>query len=154
MQRGRIRVLVATDVAARGIDVQSISHAINFDLPMQAEDYVHRIGRTGRAGRSGTAVTLVEHRERHKVRRIEHFVGHSIPTSEIAGLEPRRAAEKAKPRRTPGSARPTARPGSKPYTPAHARRAPNKENTFNEFGARPPRAKPRPAGRARQRSSV
>lgn len=162
MQRGRIRVLVATDVAARGIDVQTISHAINFDLPMQAEDYVHRIGRTGRAGRSGTAITLVEHRERHKIRRIEHFVGHPIPTSEIEGLEPRRMAEKAKPRRTPGSGRPNARagarpsahPGSKPSTPVHARRAPSKENTFNEFGARPPRAKPRPAGRARQRSSV
>lgn len=91
VQRGRTRILVATDVAARGIDVQAISHAINFDLPMQAEDYVHRIGRTGRAGREGLAITLAEHRERFKVRRIEHFIGHDIPTATIAGLEPRRA---------------------------------------------------------------
>ncbi|MET0184650.1 MAG: DEAD/DEAH box helicase, partial [Achromobacter sp.] len=58
LQRGALKILVATDVAARGIDVQGISHAVNFDLPMQAEDYVHRIGRTGRAGRSGLAFTL------------------------------------------------------------------------------------------------
>ena len=61
LQRGQLRILVATDVAARGIDVQGISHAVNFDLPMQAEDYVHRIGRTGRAGRNGLAYTLATH---------------------------------------------------------------------------------------------
>jgi superfamily II DNA/RNA helicase len=58
--RAQLRVLVATDVAARGIDVPTISHVINYGLPMKAEDYVHRIGRTGRAGRSGLAVTLAE----------------------------------------------------------------------------------------------
>jgi superfamily II DNA/RNA helicase len=91
VQEGRVRVLVATDVAARGIDVQSISHAINYDLPMQPEDYVHRIGRTGRAGRDGLAYTLAVHAERHKVRRIEHFIGHQIHSDVIAGLEPQRA---------------------------------------------------------------
>ena len=90
VQDGRVRVLVATDVAARGIDVQDISHAINYDLPMQPEDYVHRIGRTGRAGRDGLAYTLAVHGERHKVRRIEHFIGHQIPSEVIAGLEPQR----------------------------------------------------------------
>jgi len=90
VQDGRVRVLVATDVAARGIDVQAISHAINYDLPMQPEDYVHRIGRTGRAGRDGLAYTLAVHGERHKVRRIEHFIGHQIPSEVIAGLEPQR----------------------------------------------------------------
>src|SRR5690606_2115770 len=75
-------------------DVQGISHAFNYDLPMQAEDYVHRIGRTGRAGRNGQAYTLAVHGERHKIRRIEHFIGRSIPMEEIAGLEPPR-----KPRR-------------------------------------------------------
>lgn len=88
LQRGRIRILVATDVAARGIDVQGISHAINYDLPMQAEDYTHRIGRTGRAGNSGLAYTLAVHSERHKVRRIEHFIGQPIPVEVVAGLEP------------------------------------------------------------------
>ena len=90
VQDGRVRVLVATDVAARGIDVQAISHAINYDLPMQPEDYVHRIGRTGRAGRDGLAYTLAVHGERPKVRRIEHFIGHQIPSEVIAGLEPQR----------------------------------------------------------------
>ena len=88
LQKGRLRILVATDVAARGIDVQGISHAVNYDLPMQAEDYVHRIGRTGRAGRNGLAFTLAVHSERHKVRRIEHFIGQPIPSEVIAGLEP------------------------------------------------------------------
>ncbi|CAM4325728.1 DEAD/DEAH box helicase [Bordetella muralis] len=90
LQRGQLRILVATDVAARGIDVQGISHAVNFDLPMQAEDYVHRIGRTGRAGRDGQAFTLATHSERHKVRRIEHYIGQSITPETIAGLEPKR----------------------------------------------------------------
>lgn len=92
LQKGQLRILVATDVAARGIDVQSITHAVNYDLPMQAEDYVHRIGRTGRAGRSGLAFTLATHSERHKVRRIEHFIGQPIPPQEIEGLEPKKTA--------------------------------------------------------------
>ncbi len=91
LQKGRVRVLVATDVAARGIDVQTISHAFNYDLPMQAEDYVHRIGRTGRAGRDGQAITLAVHAERHKIRRIEQFIGQSIPIDIIPGLEPVRS---------------------------------------------------------------
>lgn len=91
LQRGRLRILVATDVAARGIDVQGISHAINYDLPMQAEDYTHRIGRTGRAGKDGLAYTLASASERHKVRRIEHFIGQPIPVETIEGLEPTKA---------------------------------------------------------------
>jgi len=91
LQKGRLRILVATDVAARGIDVQGISHAINYDLPMQPEDYTHRIGRTGRAGNSGLAYTLATHSERHKIRRIEHFIGQPIPASVIEGLEPTRS---------------------------------------------------------------
>ena len=85
---GRVRVLVATDVAARGLDVPSISHVINFGLPMKAEDYVHRIGRTGRAGRSGVAITIAEHRERGKIRAIEAYTRQPIQAREIAGLEP------------------------------------------------------------------
>nr|WP_198299105.1 DEAD/DEAH box helicase [Bordetella genomosp. 13] len=95
LQRGQVRVLVATDVAARGIDVQGISHAVNFDLPMQAEDYVHRIGRTGRAGRDGLAYTLATHAERHKIRRIENYIGQSISSETIAGLEPQRTPRPA-----------------------------------------------------------
>lgn len=88
LRDGRIRILVATDVAARGIDVPTISHVINFGLPMKAEDYVHRIGRTGRAGRSGTAVTIAEYRERSKIRQIEQYTRQPMSASVIEGLEP------------------------------------------------------------------
>ncbi len=100
LQRGRLRVLVATDVAARGIDVQGISHAINYDLPMQAEDYVHRIGRTGRAGRNGLAFTLATHSEKHKIRRIEHFIGQTLNADTIEGLEPTKTAESSRGRKS------------------------------------------------------
>ena len=89
LRRGDLRVLVATDVAARGIDVPTISHVINYGLPMKAEDYVHRIGRTGRAGRNGLAVTLAERMDSGMVRRIQHFTTQNIPVATIAGLEPR-----------------------------------------------------------------
>jgi superfamily II DNA/RNA helicase len=81
-----LRVLVATDVAARGIDVPTISHVINYGLPMKAEDYVHRIGRTGRAGRSGVAVTLAERRDSGMIQRIQRFTTQRIPVLVIAGL--------------------------------------------------------------------
>jgi superfamily II DNA/RNA helicase len=86
---GRMRVLVATDVAARGIDVPGINLVVNYDAPRQAEDYVHRIGRTGRAGRSGIAVTFLGHADRHLVRQIERFTGNTVTLMEIPGLEPR-----------------------------------------------------------------
>jgi superfamily II DNA/RNA helicase len=98
LRRGRIKILVATDVAARGIDVPTITHVVNFDLPKQAEDYVHRIGRTGRAGRDGTAITLAESKEFHKVRRIEQYLKRQITEGVIEGLEPTRRPPKG-PRR-------------------------------------------------------
>jgi superfamily II DNA/RNA helicase len=85
-----LRVLVATDVAARGIDVPTISHVINYGLPMKAEDYVHRIGRTGRAGRSGLAVTLAERRDAGMIHNIQRFTTQRIPAAVVAGLEPKR----------------------------------------------------------------
>jgi superfamily II DNA/RNA helicase len=114
LRDGRIRVLVATDVAARGLDVPSISHVINFGLPMKAEDYVHRIGRTGRAGRSGTAITIAEHRERGKIRAIEAFTRQPIAASVIAGLEPtpqQPRAAKPLPGQRHGQNRGAGRPG-------------------------------------------
>ncbi|AXT47035.1 MULTISPECIES: DEAD/DEAH box helicase [Chromobacterium] len=98
LRRGRIKILVATDVAARGIDVPTITHVVNFDLPKQAEDYVHRIGRTGRAGRDGTAITLAESKEFHKVRRIEQYLKRQITEGVIEGMEPTRRPPKG-PRR-------------------------------------------------------
>jgi superfamily II DNA/RNA helicase len=85
---GRVQILVATDVAARGLDVPTITHVINYGLPMKAEDYVHRIGRTGRAGRAGNAITIAEFRDRRKIQDIEHYSQQNIKSSVIAGLEP------------------------------------------------------------------
>lgn len=89
MRQGKVRVLVATDVAARGIDVQTISHVINFDLPTNTEDYVHRIGRTGRAGATGVAYSFASHKDIGALRRIEEFTGHRMVPQVIEGLEPK-----------------------------------------------------------------
>ncbi|MGU3777186.1 DEAD/DEAH box helicase [Burkholderia metallica] len=91
LRERRVRVLVATDVAARGIDIPGITHVFNYDLPKFAEDYVHRIGRTGRAGRSGIAVSLVHHAEQGALKRIERFVRSPLPVNVIEGFEPRKA---------------------------------------------------------------
>jgi superfamily II DNA/RNA helicase len=90
MKRGKIRLLVATDVAARGLDVTGITHVINYDLPKNAEDYVHRIGRTGRAGATGIAISFASSREVDSLRSIERYIGQSIPQQVITGLEPAR----------------------------------------------------------------
>ena len=97
---GRARVLVATDIAARGIDVTGVSHVINYDLPMQAEDYVHRIGRTARAGASGTAISFCDPAERGTLRAIERMTGTAIS---VAGGE-QMAANDAIPQRKAPSA--------------------------------------------------
>jgi len=89
LRDGSMRVLVATDVAARGIDVPGINLVVNYDAPRLAEDYVHRIGRTGRAGRAGVAVTFLGRDDRSLVRQIERFTGNKVSMMEIEGLEPR-----------------------------------------------------------------
>jgi superfamily II DNA/RNA helicase len=105
-----LRVLVATDVAARGIDVPTISHVINYGLPMKAEDYVHRIGRTGRAGRSGLAVTLAEANDAGMIRRIQQFTTQPIAVATVSGLEPRKPAPRTTGARSEAGLRPGARP--------------------------------------------
>jgi len=99
LRRGGVRTLVATDVAARGIDVPGVSQVINFDLPRQAENYVHRIGRTGRAGAAGIAVSLANPTERGMLRLIERYTGSAIPAHVIPGLEPRARNQNAASRR-------------------------------------------------------
>ncbi len=89
LRAGQVQILVATDVAARGIDVPTITHVFNFGLPMKAEDYTHRIGRTGRAGRDGLAVTLAELRDRRKISDIESFTRQRIAVQTVPGMEPR-----------------------------------------------------------------
>ena len=95
LRERRVRVLVATDVAARGIDIPGVTHVFNYDLPKFAEDYVHRIGRTGRAGRTGTAVSLVHHAEQGALKRIERFVRAPLAVNVVAGFEPRKSAPPA-----------------------------------------------------------
>jgi len=108
MKRGEHRLLVATDVAARGLDITGISHVINFDLPRVAEDYIHRIGRTGRGGASGIAISLVGPDDHGNLRGIERLVGRRLERSVIAGLEPKRS----EPRHDRGGLRkPQGRPG-------------------------------------------
>ena len=132
LRRGRLRVLVATDVAARGIDVEGISHVINFDLPRSGEDYVHRIGRTGRAGKSGVAISLVARGQIGQVRAIERYTRQAIPVHTVPGLEPQAAAARrgiGEPRK-PSSPSRGFQPGVRtPKTPwakeaTHAKRRP------------------------------
>lgn len=91
-REGKIKILIATDVAARGLDIPAISHVINYDLPGTPEDYVHRIGRTGRAGRSGIAMSFISEDEGYLVREIERVLGKKLdPTSQVRKkLPPRR----------------------------------------------------------------
>ncbi|HQR60586.1 MAG TPA: DEAD/DEAH box helicase [Methylophilaceae bacterium] len=114
LRHGDISVLVATDVAARGIDVAGISHVINYDLPKFAEDYVHRIGRTGRAGKSGIAISFASHAERFQLRKIEQFTGQRLEVAVIAGLEPKRI-QQPKPHKFGDSGKPrnSTRPANK-----------------------------------------
>jgi superfamily II DNA/RNA helicase len=88
-RHGDISVLVATDVAARGIDVDGITHVINYDLPKFAEDYVHRIGRTGRAKKEGVAISFVAPMDGKALRDIEKYTGHKIESQVMAGFEPK-----------------------------------------------------------------
>jgi ATP-dependent RNA helicase RhlE len=111
---GRTRVLVATDVAARGIDIDDISHVINYDLPVEPENYVHRIGRTGRAGAEGIALTFCDAEERGALRGIERIIKQQIPvmTDHPYHLQMSTSvSEHQRPRRRP-TGRPNRRPGA------------------------------------------
>jgi len=129
LREGRTRVLVATDVAARGIDIAGISHVINFDLPRQAEDYVHRIGRTGRAGRTGIAVSFAGMREVGLVKNIERYTGNRIEVHTMPGLEPTQK---------PTAGRPAA--AGRPRSNASPRGGfGDKRSEPRSYGDRPPR---------------
>jgi superfamily II DNA/RNA helicase len=129
MRRGKVRLLVATDVAARGLDVSGISHVINYDLPKFAEDYVHRIGRTGRAGASGIAISFCSLNEVAYLDRIERYTGHSLPHHVIEGLEPTRPLRRV----NGGGGR---KPGSKPF-PGGKKPFRSAKKPFAPAGARP-----------------
>ena len=97
LRNGQVQILVATDVAARGIDVPTITHVFNFGLPMKAEDYTHRIGRTGRAGRDGLAITFAEIRDRRKILEIEAYSRQPFKAEVIPGMEPKQNFPESRP---------------------------------------------------------
>ena len=114
-KQGKVRVLVATDIAARGLDIEALPHVVNFDLPHVAEDYVHRIGRTGRAGLSGEAISLVSPEERAELAAIEKLLGRRLERIPVegwadAGTRPEAASAAPTSSRTPAPRRGEARP--------------------------------------------
>jgi ATP-dependent RNA helicase RhlE len=132
---GRATLLIATEVAARGLDIDALPHVVNYELPMVPSDYVHRIGRTGRAGVDGTAVSLVCVDENHLLRDIERMLGHAIPVEVIPGFEPNRNIRPEPLRlRTGGQGQGQGRPrvsGPRPaWTPPRQQRRRPRPGTF------------------------
>lgn len=103
-KQGKVRALIATDVAARGLDIQELEQVVNFDMPFKAEDYVHRIGRTGRAGKSGLAVSLMSRDEEYLLRAIETLLDQRLPQEWLEGFEPS-LIEEVEPERDGGGRR-------------------------------------------------
>jgi len=125
---GTLRVLVATDVAARGLDIEALPFVVNYDLPHNAEDYVHRIGRTGRAGAKGEAISLVSESETRYLKDIEKLIGNPIEATIVAGFEPGAADVSAYESRPPRMERPAERTdersSERPVDRSSERRAP------------------------------
>jgi len=95
-RQGKVKALVATDVAARGLDLPQVSHVINYDVPFRGDIYIHRVGRTGRAGQAGTAINLVEAHDHKNLQRVEHHIGQSLPVLKMKGLPPKAKSNKTK----------------------------------------------------------
>lgn len=125
LRKGKTDILVATDVAARGIDIPAISHVINYDLPRQSEDYIHRIGRSGRAGRTGIAYSLVSLTDRIVLSQLQRYLNRDIKIDQLEGLEPTKVAPpsktkpkkafRSKPRKTYGKSKQPQANESKAY---------------------------------------
>ncbi|HXZ01410.1 MAG TPA: DEAD/DEAH box helicase [Stellaceae bacterium] len=147
-KEGGIRLLVASDVAARGLDIQGMSHVFNFDVPIHAEDYVHRIGRTGRAGREGRAFTLATPEDGRFVAAIAKLIGKDIPAISLEGLGTVELSEEAEDRRRRGDRR--GRGGRKPQDRGRhelaQRDEPRPEAAQRDQPHRPPRDKGRRDG--------
>jgi ATP-dependent RNA helicase RhlE len=118
---GAVRVLVATDIAARGIDVDGISHVVNYDFPMHEEDYVHRIGRTGRAQAVGDAISFITPEDQSQLRSLERFIGRGIVRKKAEGFDYNAAAPEGEHRRR-GEARPVRAPKVEPRLPGNSPR--------------------------------
>jgi ATP-dependent RNA helicase RhlE len=121
---GAVRVLVATDIAARGIDVDGISHVVNYDFPMHSEDYVHRIGRTGRAHAVGDAISFVSPEDRSALRSLERFIGRGIVRKNVEGFAPPPPGAHTHSKSSERPQQPGNRPGqSKRFNPRWGRRS-------------------------------
>jgi ATP-dependent RNA helicase RhlE len=118
---GAVRVLVATDIAARGIDVDGISHVVNYDFPMHEEDYVHRIGRTGRAHAVGDAISFITPEDQSQLRSLERFIGRGIVRKKAEGFDYNAAAPEGEHRRR-GETRPPRQPKAEPRLPGNSPR--------------------------------
>ncbi|MEC4175482.1 DEAD/DEAH box helicase [Adlercreutzia sp. R7] len=161
---GTTDILVATDVLARGIDVDEVSYVVNYDVPTQAEDYVHRIGRTGRAGAEGFAVTFVSPENKDELAAIEKLIRRPIPEMEVAGFNLEEAAEAAAARATRANAKhdPELAAAAREQSKKEKRRAKEKERAETEAAEARQRntrkkpssrsAAPKPAGRAQTRA--
>ena len=154
---GRIAVLVATDVAARGIDIDELPHVVNFDLPDVPEHYVHRIGRTGRAGKRGVALSLVSGDERGLLAGIERLIGRRIPVRELpfaaSAQQPRQRERTEQNAQPPQSAQQTRRPPQHPHAqqPSPHRHA---QRQSQRQGQRPPQHRQPPRGAAKPRNQA
>lgn len=140
---GKVRVLVATDIAARGIDVADISHVINFDMPETPEAYVHRIGRTGRAEKSGQAFSFASRDEHAQVRAVERLIGKEIEKRELEGFDYAIPAPKGN-----NNSRPQRRSGGRPGAKAQGQGRPSSSRP-NAAGNRPQARKKSNNGRSR-----
>jgi ATP-dependent RNA helicase RhlE len=138
-KEGAVRVLVATDIAARGIDVDGISHVVNYDFPMHVEDYIHRIGRTGRANAIGDAISFVTPEDHGELRALERFIGRGIVRKRAEGFNYSAAAPVGQPaegeRRFPQQ-RQHGRP-QRPGQPQHSGGQPRQERTGQRHWRRP-----------------
>jgi len=136
-----LRVLVATDIAARGIDIEALPHVVNYDLPHVAEDYVHRIGRTGRAGAEGEAVSLVSHEDRPLMAAIERLMARQVESRVIEGFEPgqRSSRPAPEPQRQQRRGRPQQQRRGQPQ---HHRRPQGQQKKHSHQGKTPQRAHP------------
>jgi superfamily II DNA/RNA helicase len=146
-RKGELPLLVASDVAARGLDIPEVSHVFNFDVPHHPDDYVHRIGRTGRAGRTGTAISIVSPLDQKSIAAIEKLIGQTIPRAEVdftseASSDEDRSREKR------------SREGSRRGRKTHGEREgrPERESRHGGSGGRhhgtQPQSAPQRAGRA------
>jgi ATP-dependent RNA helicase RhlE len=143
----KVRVLVATDIAARGLDIEALPHVVNFDMPNVPEDYVHRIGRTGRAGLEGEAISIVCHEDRPLLAAVEQLIKRTIEIRPVVGFTGTGAPRPDEPReesRERGRGGRGGRSGSRPPREPRGESSPPREPRGDAAGSRQPRGEPAP----------